>query len=376
MIVASGQSVSQRLASCRTPANDGPMVDRDDFEQERYLRHVGRRMKISPEALLRQLQPLGFVLTFADRSFGSNEVRYIRPTPEFPGLFDVLEIKGDVSGNHVAVYIAQDIVPHRTQTMRFVPPASYGCKNDKVFTDAVAIALETQLAQMIPGLLHEHFQREGRNLWEETANARAAAERYLAVAQPGRNLQETWQRLRSTAAEQQWQQAIEYVRRDGINSLNLVDHRTVWEIAALCQVLLWEWPERQFRGIPGGVDYKQATADDWEAHYRFHIVASRLARAPGWPIADPLVPKRCDLEETIVWRDLKPPYVAQVFDRYLSSTDRRCTCGKCLYYVRHFVHEEEPRRAEILARCNNGHEETIEFSAEGFGAFAAEPHTE
>jgi hypothetical protein len=347
------------------------MSDRDDFEEERFLRRVGRRMKVHPEALLRQLQPLGFVLTHANRNFGLNELKYLRPTPDLPGLFDLLELGADVTGNHVVVYVAQGIVAHHSPCVKvanFIPPASYGCKSDKVYSDHAAIALETQLAQALPTLLADLLEREGRNFYEETASARAAAERYLAALQPSADLPETLQRLRSSATEEQWQHALEYVRRESVSTLNLVDFRTVWEIAGLCQVLYWEQPDQPFRGIPGGVPYKQASAIDREAHYRFHVVASRLARAPGWPIADPLVPLRCDLEETIVWRDHKPPYVAQVFDRYLSSTDRRCVCGKCLYYVRHFVHDQEPRKAEVLARCNNGHEETIELAAEGFGA--------
>lgn len=146
----------------------------------------------------------------------------------------------------------------------------------------------------------------------------------------------------------------------------MVDFRTVWEIAGLCQVLYWE-RDHSFRGIPGGVPYKQANSADREAHFRLHLVASRLARAPGWPIVDPLVPNRCDLEDTIVWRDHKPPYVAQVFDKYLSTIDRRCACGKSLYYVRHNLHDQEPRTAEVLARCNNGHEESIELAATNLG---------
>jgi hypothetical protein len=355
------------------------MSDRDVFEEEQFLRRVGRRMRISPEALLRQLQPLGFVLTYASRNFGLNELNFLRPTPDVPGLFDILELKADVSGNHVAVHVAQAIVPQPVWFVRvsnFVPPASYGCKSDKVYSDAAAIALETQLVQAVPTLLAELHEREGRILYEQTATARAAAERYLTMLQPSTDLQETLQRLRSLATAQQWEQVLEYVRREQISTLNLVEFRTVWEIAGLCQFLFGEQPECMFRGIPGGVPHKQATADDREAHLRFHLVASRLARAPGWLIVDPLVPKRCDLEETIVWRDHKPPHVAQVFDRYLSSTDRRCDCGKCLYYVRHFVHEQEPRKAEILARCNNGHELTIELAADGLGALTPEPRTE
>jgi hypothetical protein len=355
------------------------MSERDDFEAEQFLRRVGRRMKVSPEALLRQLQPLGFVLTYASRNFGLNELHYLRPTPACPGLFDVLELKADVSGNHVAVHIAQAIVSHQAWFVRvanFVPPVSYGCKSDRVYSDAAAIALENQLAEAVPALLAELHGREGQALYQQTATARAAADHYLTMLQPTADLNETLQRLRSSATERQWEQALEYVRREQVSSFHLVDFRTVWEIAALCLVLNWEHPNQGFRGIPGGVPPKQATADDRAAHLRFHLVASRLARAPGWPIVDPLVPNRYDLEETIAWRDHKAPYVAQVFDRYLSSTDRRCVCGKCLYYVRHFVHEQEPRKAEVLARCNNGHEVTIELAAEGLGAFAEEPHTD
>lgn len=345
------------------------MSDRSDFDQEQFLRRVGRPMKVHPEALLRQLQPLGFVLLYASRIFGLNELKYLRPTPDSPGLFDLLELKADTTGNHLAVHVAQAIVSHHSPCVKvsqFVPAAKYGRPSDKVYSDAQAIEVENRLAQAIPTLFAELHEHQGRALYEETAAARAAAERYLLTLQPSADLKETLQRLQSPASDDQWQQALEYIRRDSVTSLNMVDFRTVWEIAGLCQVLYWE-RDQEFRGIPGGVLYKQATADDREAHFRLHLVASRLARAPGWPIVDPLVPKRCDLEDTIVWRDHKPPYVAQVFDKYLSTIDRRCVCGKCLYYVRHTVAEQEPRTAEVLARCNNGHEETIELSAAGLG---------
>lgn len=352
------------------------MSDRNDFEDERFLRRVGRRMKVSPEALLRQLQPLGFVLTHANRNHGLNELKYLRPTPDLPGLFDILELNADVTGCHVAVYVAQAIVSHQSPCVKvsnFVPTASYGFKSDRVYSDAVAIELESQLAQAAPALFADLYEREGRRFYEETASARVAADRYLTTLQPSTDLKETLQRLRASATDEQWQQALEYVRRESIGTLNLVDFRTVWEIAGLCQVLFWERHDQEFRGIPGGVPYRQANTHDREAHFRFHLVASRLARAPGWPIVDPLVPNRCDLEETIVWRDIKPPYVAQVFDRYLSAIDRRCVCGKCLYYVRHVVHKEEPRKAEVLARCNNSHEEIIELAADGLGPLTEEP---
>ncbi|WP_254513467.1 hypothetical protein [Anatilimnocola floriformis] len=345
------------------------MSDRSDFDHEQFIRRVGRPMKVHPEALLRQLQPQGFVLTAASRTWGLNELQYLRPTPDSPGLFDLLELKGDTTGNHLAVYVAQGLVAHPTPFARvsqFVPVANYGRRSDKIFSDNQAIEMENGLGQAVPALFAELHERAGRAFYEETAAARAAAERYLQTLQPSADLNETLQRLRSMASEEQWQQTLEYIRRDSITPLNMVDFRTVWEIAGLCQVLYWD-RDAEFRGIPGEVPAKQATADDREAHFRLHIVASRLARAPGWPIVDPLVPNRCDLEDTIVWRDMKPRYVAQVFDKYLATIDRRCACGKCLYYVRHNLHDQEPRTAEVLARCNNGHEETIEFAAAGLG---------
>jgi hypothetical protein len=345
------------------------MSDRSDLDEERFLRRVGRPMKVHPEAMLRQLQPLGFMLLYASRNFGLNELKYLRPTPNLPGLFDLLELKADTTGNHLAVYVAQAIVSHPSPCVKvsqFVPAASYGRQSDRVNSDAQAIEVENRLGEEVPALFAQLYEREGRALYEETASARAAAEHYLTALQPSTDLKETLERLRSSASEEQWQQALEYIRRDLITPLNMVDFRTVWEIAGLCQMLYWE-RNAAFRGIPGGVSYKQANAADREAHFRLHLVASRLARAPGWPIVDPLAPNRFDLEDTIVWRDHKPPYVAQVFDKYLATIDRRCACGKCLYYVRHTVDEQEPRTAAVLARCNNGHEETIELAATGLG---------
>lgn len=351
------------------------MADWTDDELARYLRRNGRRMKIHPEALLRQLQPLGFILLLAARGDGLNELEYLRPTPDVPGLFDILKLKGDINGGRLTVYIWQAIVSHHSPCINvdvYVPATSYGYEDDfpKSRTVADAIELEARLVRAVPKLFADLFESQGRAFYEETSTARSAAERSLIALKPSSDLNETLQRLRATATDEQWQQTREYIRRSLVTSLNLVDFQTVWEIAGLCLILSWERPA-PFRAVGGEVDWRDANADDREAHFRFHLVASRLARAPGWPIVDPLVPNRCDLEDTIVWRDFKPTYVAQVFDKYLATIDRRCACGKCLYYVRHTVDEQEPRTAEVLARCNNGHEETIELAAAGLGTLLA-----
>lgn len=350
------------------------MSDRSEEQEERYLRLVGRRMKIHPEGLLNRLRPLGFILLYANRHHGMNELEYLRPTPGLPGLFDLLQIKADVRGEHLAVYVSQTIVAHQRGVDAFVPATSYGYERHdaRVRSVAEAIELEERLGCAAPDLFSAHLKSAGAAYYEETNSARAAAERYLSMLQPSDNLTETLQRLKASATEEQWQAALEFIRRDNIDPLNLVDFRPVWEIAGLCQVLYWEQRDTPYRGIGGGVSPRLATAADNEAHWRLHLVASRLARAPGWPIDDPLVPKRHDLEETILWRDIKPPYVAQVFDRYLATIDRRCVCGKCLYYVRHEINEDEPRTAAVLARCNNGHEEFVELAAAGLGTLLPE----
>jgi len=350
------------------------MSDRTEEEEDRYLRRVGRRMKIHPEGLLEQLRPLGFILLHAARDFGSNELAYLRPAPSVSGLFDILKLKSDVRGSELSIDVTQAIVSHPTPCVSVrswisATRLGYDRNTAKIGAVAQAIEVERRLVQAVPELFAECFERHGRALFESTATAREAAERYLVTLQPSADLQETLQRIRAAATETQWQQALEYIRRDSIRPLNLVDFRPLWEIAGLCQVHYWERPA-PFRGIGGGVIWSRANDDDREAHWRFHLVASRLARAPGWPVIDPLVPNRSDLEETIPWRDQKPPYVAQVFDRYLATIDRRCACGKCLYYVRHTVLDQEPRTAAVLARCNNGHEETIELAAAGLGTLS------
>ncbi len=102
------------------------MFARSQEDEEHFLRRVGKRMRIHPEGLLRLLQPLGFILLYANRNHGLNELKYLRPTPGLPGLFDLLELKADVGGDQLAVYVSHTIVAHLRGVFTYVPATKYG----------------------------------------------------------------------------------------------------------------------------------------------------------------------------------------------------------------------------------------------------------
>lgn len=344
------------------------MSDRTEEEEERWIRRVARRMPVHPERLLDRLRPLGFVLIFANRDAGLNEIDLLRPAPGLPGLFDIIHVKADIYGGGASVGIYQSIVPfgHTSPcaVSWHVPASRFGYSNDHADVRGVAQAkeFECRVADAALDLFSELHQREGEILYRETASAREAAARYLVALQPDCSLVDTWNRLRASAATDQREQAQRYVRNECLCSFNLENDRIVWEIAGLCQVLYWERHGIQFRGLGGETNYRRANENDIEAHRRFQIVASRLARSPGWPAVDPLVPSRCDSEEFVTWREGKPSRVAESFDDYMATAGHRCVCGKMLYYVKHAVRGVGGPVAEVLTRCNNGHEEVVEIA--------------
>jgi hypothetical protein len=347
------------------------MSDRTEEEEERYIRRVARRMPVQPERLLDLLRPYGFALIEAQRGEGSNDITYGRPTPRRNGLFDILRVESNLAGKDACIEVYQSILPlgHHSPCVKavggYVPPADYGCSSKDVGLGSASGArvFEERAAAAAPALIERLYDSEGRRLFDETAPAREAAERYLATLKPDADLDDTLHRVRDGATAEQRRRAEQYVRNELLGTFNLVNFRTIWEIAALCQVLWWERPGVPFRGLGGETNYVRASSDDIEAHRRFQIVASRLARDPGWPVVDERVPNRRDPEERVRWRDGKPSPVAELFDEHLEALDRRCACGRRLYYVHHAVRNSHPPVAEVRTRCNNGHESIIDVAA-------------
>jgi hypothetical protein len=352
---------------------ENAMSDRTEEEEERYIRRVARRMPVHPERLLDYLRPLGFVVIYANRDEGINEINYLRTTPGLPDFFDIANVKSNIHGNGASLTIYQSIIPagHECPCVKavdeYVPATRYGY--DREFADfrhaSDSKRFERRVAEAIPTLFSELFHREGKALYNSSRPAREGAERYLAAANPDVKLVETLGRLKASASDEQWKQSQHYVQNELLSAFNVENFKLIWDIAGLCQVLFWERNGVPYRGLGGATNYIKATADDIEAHRRFQIVASRLARQPGWPAVDPLVPNRTDPEEHLLWREGRPPRVAELIDDHLAASDRQCKCGKKLYYVNHKVRGGSQQIADVLARCNNGHEVTIEMAGIG-----------
>jgi hypothetical protein len=344
---------------------------RSDEEEERWVRQNARRMPVVPDRLAERLKPQDWVLIFADREMGVNEIRLVRPARGLKGLFDFVEVKSNIRGAGAAINI--ELSPFLndfcyTEAQEHVSAARYGYAREYAdFKSPGASKLfEERVAAALPRIFDELHAAHGAELARKSASARQAAERYLRELRASDDLHETYARLRKTASPEQLEQADRYLRRESIHTYNLVDFRIVSEIAALCQILWWDRPQppKPMNGWAEGDVWNGDNPDDYEAYARFHLVASRLAREPPWPIVDPLVPNRRDQEEAIPWRDGKPSATADAVDEFLASADRRCACGKVLFYLRHAVRKGAGSPLiELTVRCNNGHEQRVEFDA-------------
>ena len=346
---------------------------RDEDEEQRWLRQNARPMPVDPGRLERLLKPQGWVLTLADRHSGLNEIHFRRPAPGLEGLFDFVEVKSGVRGDGADINIGlspflNDLCYSEIQ--EHVSATRYGyARDDADFKSKGASKLfEERVAAALPGLFDQLHAAHGARLAAKSASARRAAERYLQELRASDDLHETYARLRKMASPKQLEQADRYLRRESILTYNLVDFRIVSEIAALCQILYWERPQppKPFQGSGESNlrDWDGDNPEDYEAHARFQLVASRLARESPWPLVDPLVPNRRDQEEAIPWRDGKPSATAEAVDEFLTTADRRCACGKALYYLRHAVRKGAGSPViELTVRCNSGHEQQLEFAA-------------
>ena len=344
------------------------MSHRTEEEEERYLRAVSKRMPVQPERLLDHLRPHGFALTYANRDEGVNMLHYLRESPGRSGLFDILIVRSDIMGDDAWIEIHQSLIPSdrcpcvKTVTDEDIDGIRLGYPDDDIpfHNQSDVKQFELRVTDSVNDLFAGLYQEEGKALYVGSASAREGVDRYLKELKPDTDLNETLKRLKTTATDDQWNRSQQYVNSELLSVLNLQNFRLIWDIAGLCQVLYWEH-DTPFRGF-GEVAYVAASPLEIEAHRRFHILVSRLAREPGWPIIDPLVPNRNDDDNNVLWRENQSSHTAEMFDDYLAASDRRCDCGKRLYYVTHRVSNVSPPVAEILSRCSNGHELKIKVS--------------
>jgi len=341
------------------------MGDRTEDEEERYIRRVARPMPVDPNHLARCLKPHAFTLIYADREEGMNEIRFRRPSSAFKGLFDEVTVKSNIRGEGTSVNAAVSIAPGgwgKTAISQYVPATEYGYEREhhgpKTARDGKRFC--TRLADAIPRIFTDLYETRASAFYEQSATARTAAERYLKHLRVTVDLHETFERLKSQATDIQLEKARQYLKRETFTSFGFErDWRIIWEITVLCHVLLWE---RSEESCLGQVNYRHEESDEIEAHRRMHIVASRLARQPGWPLHDSLVPNRPLHEESIPWRDGKPSLVAELFDEHLAAEDKRCVCGRRFSYLSHNVDaDRNPPTATVTIRCNAGHEDNVDM---------------
>ena len=339
------------------------MSDRTEDEDERYVRRVARRMAVDPDHLARCLKPHGFTLIYANRHEGINRIELLRPSITLSGLFDEVAVSSNIHGEPPGVDAGVSISPGggyaKTALSEFIPATDYGYARAQAGPRYAneGRRFSTQLAEAIPRVFGRLYETQARTFHEQTASARAAAERYLKHVRASTDLDETLQRLRNQATETQKELTRQYLERE---TLTPFYGRIIWEITLLCHVLLWE---RSSESCLGKVNYRHENSDEIEAHRRIQIVLSRLARRPGWPLHDPLVPNRPLDEESTPWRDGKPSLVAELFDEHLAAEGKHCECGRHFAYLSHVINSNHhPPTARVTIRCNAGHEETIDMA--------------
>jgi hypothetical protein len=339
------------------------MSDRTEEEEELLIRREARRMQVRPDRMESLLSTHGFLLTYTNRSEGINSIKFLRPTPDRPGLFDGVHVRGESP----SFVVLQTIVPGEaisrvTWAHEYVSAKRFGYPRDfvSVATPREAKLFEQRFAAMVPKFFEDFWLREGRQIYDRALPSFEGAERILQQLQATESLPETLGRLQSIATPEQRTQAMDYLNSQTLHTYNLQQFRIVSEIAALALFKYWELPGSFVQIYQR--HQRTWTAEDIDAHFRFHIIASRLARAPGWPMIDPLVPNRHDLyDNPTPWREGKPSRVAELIDEHLEATKHFCGCGKALYYKEHSLSKSKPPTATILVRCASGHHETIEM---------------
>jgi hypothetical protein len=343
------------------------MGDRTDEEEERWARSNAKRMPIDPIYLERALKPLGFTLIRAARGQGSNDIRFLRPCAKHVGVFDVLDVKSGVEAVRtwadVAMTLSPDMSSVRVRVRLHVPATKLGYPSNRApKTKREGTEYCDRLVNAIPALFEELSVADGAALVTSSATALAAVERYLTFLQVSDDLHETFQRLRRQTTDAQWDLTQKYLKFQTLDSLGLEkDWRIIWELTILCHVFLWE---RALENCLRMTRERPENADEIEVLRRISIMLSRLARQPGWPLHDPLVPNRPLQEnEEVPWREGKPTMVAELFDEQLAANHPRCVCGRVFHYREHRLKaNQNPPLALVNIRCNAGHEGQIELA--------------
>lgn len=343
------------------------MNDMSEEEEEQFVRENARRMKVSPWRLLQLIQPLGFQLLRSSRDHGINEMEFVRDTPGYEGLFDLFSVHSNIYGDPVSVSISTAITPGRfhhgiTDTISR-SGQELGEFQFQAPTQQKAKQIEHRIAELIP-VWFDLLEVEQPAFHEVTRSARTAVTRYLVELAPSNDLHETWSRLLAAASREQHQLAEKLLKTQFLTDLNLASFRLVWEICQLMQVLHWEHELDELRGL---IELKTpATELQIEAHRRLQILASRLAREPGWPSDDPLVPVRNDeLLDPAPWRDTKLDRTGAAIEEYLETTAQSCPCGKPWRLRNHRVEGSgESGRLLLMVRCAAGHEHQLRVNAD------------
>lgn len=336
------------------------MSDRTEAQERAYLREHARRMRISPERLLEALRPSGFLLVSVDFEDGINELTYVRSSPVHHGLYDRAVVKGSLDGRVASLKLRTSLTPGETVL------SSTDCViDDANWDDADAVACRTErealnaearLADAIAPRF-ENFRAEQEAFGHDTDGTRVAVERYLNLLEMSDSLLESWNALRTQAGDQLVAESDELLKTQLIRAFNLKEFRRVWQIAQLTQRLHWELDSSDLTGFNGLMT--KASPGQTEAHRRLQLLASRIAREPGWPIQDPLVPSRQDeLEVPVPWRHRRLDSIGQAIEELLTSRESRCKCGHLQHYVDHTMTVvASERQIEIDTRCANGHQD-------------------
>ena len=333
---------------------DDPFEDVDPEKREYYRRH-SKRTPLSGRRLQRRLT--GFEVVCEELDHGANHLVYARPSSLLPGLFDLLELHGDITGEWMQAEAFVSVVPSgwRCRVALTAPDDDLVIASRDVRTTQEARILESELAAMAEERFKQIAGSDGHTLQQDTVQTRSAVERYLGELKPGPDLRETLARLQARATPAQIERSQTCLKHSLLDSFGREDDRVIWDIAWLCQVLWSEYDFEPFRGAT----VHPSTREDVDAFRRVRILASRLARESGWPRPDPLVPEppREDIGPT---SHHPPQDVPELLAQYLAS--RTCRCGRALEYLSHCIVDTDDDSVILIAcRCAAGHDQQIEL---------------
>lgn len=333
---------------------DDPFEDADPEKRE-FLRRHSKRTRLSGRRLQRLLT--GFEVVCEELDHGANHLVYARPSSRLPGLFDLLEVHGDITGEWMYAEAYVSLVPSGWQCSvgLIAPGDDHMIASGRVQSSAEAQVLEQQIADAVELCFQRIANASGRELQQQTIATREAVDRYLAELQPSADLRETLARLQARATPAQIERSQFCLKQSLINTFGRDDDRVIWDIAWLCQVLWSEFDFEPFRGAT----VHPATRHDVDAFRRVRILASRLARESGWPQPDPLVPQPPH-EDIGPASDQPPQDVPELLAQYLAS--RTCRCGRALAYLSHRVVDTDDDSVVLIeCRCAAGHDQEVEL---------------